>query len=180
MDVGIELDKLNVNLESLPSIDNPSDLSELEKEQIEALQLRGSWGEPNCPWAGDHVPLQRELLRGEMHAGLPMVEGPGSPELEEEDYGRELIGFGGHGDSGIGDRGKTAGGRDRGEEEDECALPRKRKWHKNDPAEWLVTGGPQETHKERGGQLDQFNLIDIYSTPPGGPYRSHQLYIKHP
>ena len=62
MDVGMELDELNVNLESLPSIDNPSDLSKLEKEQIEALQLRGSWGEPNCPRAGDHVPLWRELL----------------------------------------------------------------------------------------------------------------------
>jgi len=59
-----------------------------------------------------------------------MVEGPSSPELEEEDYGRELIGIGGHGDNGIGDRGKTAGGRNRGEEEDKCTLPRKRKWHK--------------------------------------------------
>ena len=56
----LELDERNLNLECLerlPSIANPSDLSELEKERIEALRLRGGWGEPNCPWAGDHVPL---------------------------------------------------------------------------------------------------------------------------
>jgi len=208
MDVGTELDEPNLNLESLPympDIDNRSDLSGLEKERIKAQRLRGGWGEPNCPRAGDRVPLRRELLRGEMQAGLPMVEGPGGPEPEEEDYGRELTGIGGHGDSGVGDGGKTAGGRDRGEEEeegeyedegefevdesaeDERALPRKRKRRKNDPTEWLTVVRKKRTRKEATSliasisaistQRHQGDLIDLINRISNTP---NQLPEIHP
>src|ERR1700683_2894798 len=106
-----------------------------------------------------------------MHAGLPMVEGPGGLEPEEEDYGRELTGIGGHGDSGVGDGGKTAGGRDRGEDkdkgeygvdelaEDEHALPRKHKWGKNDPTEWLVVVRKKRTRKEVTSLITSISAI---------------------
>jgi len=129
-----------------------------------------------------------------------MVEGPGGPEPEEEDYGRELMGVGGHGDSSVGDRGKTAGGRDGGEEEDEDeyeddsaddeqvhALPRKRKRRKNDPAEWLAVVRKKRTKKEAtklinsissiSTQRHQGDLIDFINRISNTP---NQLPETHP
>jgi hypothetical protein len=158
LDVGAELEKLDFNtsaasqdLPYMPEIDNNPNLSELEKARLKARRLRGGWGEPNCPRAGDRIPLPRVLLRGEMHAGLPMMEGPNGPEPEEEDYGR-VLGMG-----GVRDREERARseGEDASESEVESAgdghvasLPGKRKRRNKDLTDWRIHARKKRTKKE--------------------------------
>jgi hypothetical protein len=165
LNVGAELEKLDFNtgtanqdLPYMPEIDNNPNLSELQKAKLKAFRLRGGWGEPNCPRAGDRILLPRVLLRGEMHAGLPMLEGPHGPEPEEEDYGR-VLGIGGvrDGEERAGSEGRMEGsaGEDAGESEVEFVeddehvanLHGKRKRHK-DLTDWRVQARKKRTKQE--------------------------------
>lgn len=181
MDVGAELDRLvfttsttRQDLPYMPEIDDNPSLSESEKTRLKALRLRGGWGEPNCPRAGDRIPLPRVPLRGEMHVGLPMLEGPNGLEQEEEDYGRVLMdkGPGGHGDREVSDIEEWAegeGGSDQREGEDDgeseveeehvTSLPGKRKRRSKGPRDWRIEARKKRTRQEATSLIASISSI---------------------